>query len=54
MDGKRSYLNEHYSLRVVVVDHTGHRTAYYDYSLSVMFATEFESGDVSDWSRWVN
>ena len=53
LDGKADYLNQDFSLRIVVVDHTGYRTSYYDFAPSITFADGFESGDTSAWSSTV-
>ncbi len=55
MDGKYGFLTREYALRIVVVDQSGDRTAFYDFRPNPfgLYADEFETGDLSGWSAVV-
>lgn len=53
MDGKIDLLSSDFSLRIVIVDDSGTRTAYYDFTPITLFGDGFESGDTTRWSATV-
>ncbi len=55
MKGKVGFLTREYALRIVVVDQSGDRTAFYDFRPNPfgLYSDEFETGDLSGWSAVV-